>query len=196
MNLTFWASRTLDVLEVDCRSRKKPMLMKGLAGQAGRGRTFTLISMKLWMHAHICLCLSCRLPAPVVTKKTLEVVIPEHAVPSLMMRSGSKLNQISEVILYVYYFSFASWELKHMSWPMYCWKQMSGATVTLVEDRPEQPKRVIKISGSPEQAERAQSLLEGFILSSKSLLKFLFSQFTRFPIFWFYYFHLRFNSEL
>ncbi|XXG77528.1 hypothetical protein AAC387_Pa08g1666 [Persea americana] len=81
-----------------------------------------------------------RLPTPIVTKKTLEVVIPEHAVPSLIMRSGSKLAQISE---------------------------MSGATVTFVEDRPEQPKRVIQISGGPEQAERAQSLLEGFILSTQ-----------------------------
>lgn len=81
-----------------------------------------------------------RPPVPIATKRTMEVVIPEHAVPSLIMRSGSKLAQISE---------------------------MSGATVTLVEDRPEQPKRVVQISGSPEQAERAQSLLQGFILSTQ-----------------------------
>ncbi|XP_058100519.1 RNA-binding KH domain-containing protein RCF3 isoform X2 [Magnolia sinica] len=77
---------------------------------------------------------------PVVTKKTLEVIIPEHAVPSLIMRSGSKLAQISE---------------------------MSGATVSLMEDRPELTEKVVQISGSPEQAERAQSLLQGFILSTQ-----------------------------
>ncbi|XP_077212521.1 RNA-binding KH domain-containing protein RCF3-like isoform X2 [Tasmannia lanceolata] len=79
-----------------------------------------------------------RLHVPLLTKKTLEIVIPEHAIPSLTMRSGNKLAQISE---------------------------MSGATVTLVEDKPELPERVIQISGIPEQAERAQSILQGFILS-------------------------------
>lgn len=33
----------------------------------------------------------------------------------------------------------------------------------------ESTEKVIQISGTPEQAERAQSLLQGFILSSKSL---------------------------
>lgn len=47
------------------------------------------------------------------------------------------------------------------------WEQLSGATVTLVEDKPEETEKVIRISGTPEQAERAQSLLQGFILSSK-----------------------------
>ncbi|KAJ8626166.1 hypothetical protein MRB53_019473 [Persea americana] len=81
-----------------------------------------------------------RITSVLVTKRTLEVVIPEQAVPSLIMRSGSKLAQISE---------------------------MSGAMVTLIENGPEQPKRVVKISGSPEQTERAQSLLQGFILSTQ-----------------------------
>ena len=48
-------------------------------------------------------------------------------------------------------------------------EQLSGANVTLVEDRPESTQKIIQISGTPEQAERAQSLLQGFILSSKSL---------------------------
>ncbi|XXG66859.1 hypothetical protein AAC387_Pa06g0342 [Persea americana] len=81
-----------------------------------------------------------RITSVLVTKRTLEVVIPEQAVPSLIMRSGSKLAQISE---------------------------MSGAMVILIENGPEQPKRVVKISGSPEQTERAQSLLQGFILSTQ-----------------------------
>ena len=46
---------------------------------------------------------------------------------------------------------------------------MSGANVKLIEDRPEVTDKIIQISGTPEQAERAQSLLQGFILSSKYL---------------------------
>ncbi|XP_043720334.1 RNA-binding KH domain-containing protein RCF3 isoform X1 [Telopea speciosissima] len=81
-----------------------------------------------------------RIAVPLVTRSTLEVVIPEHAIPKLIMRSGNKLAQISE---------------------------LSGASVSLVEDRPELTEKVIQISGTPEQAERAQSLLQGFILSTQ-----------------------------
>ncbi|PKU60107.1 KH domain-containing protein [Dendrobium catenatum] len=79
-----------------------------------------------------------RFSASLVTKSTLEVVIPDDAVSSLITKSGSKLAQISE---------------------------MSGATMTLLEDRPDSSDKVVQISGTPEQAERAQSLLQGFILS-------------------------------
>lgn len=44
---------------------------------------------------------------------------------------------------------------------------MSGASITVIEDRPEQSGKIVQISGSPDQAEKAQSLLMGFILSSK-----------------------------
>jgi poly(rC)-binding protein 2/3/4 len=47
---------------------------------------------------------------------------------------------------------------------------MSGASVTLAEDRPGAMEKVVRISGTPEQADKAQSLLQGFILSSESLL--------------------------
>ncbi|XP_078431439.1 RNA-binding KH domain-containing protein [Wolffia australiana] len=77
--------------------------------------------------------------APSPSQKTLEVSIPEQAVPSLIMRSGHKLAQIGE---------------------------MSGAKLSLIDARADQPGRVVQISGSPEQAERAQSLLQGFILST------------------------------
>lgn len=53
--------------------------------------------------------------------------------------------------------------------------QMSGATVCFVEDVPDRSEKVIRISGTPEQAERAQSLLQGFILSSKFLVLTVFS---------------------
>ncbi|PKA46593.1 KH domain-containing protein [Apostasia shenzhenica] len=81
-----------------------------------------------------------RFSTPLVTKSTLEVVIPENAVPSLISKSGCKLAQISE---------------------------MSGATVNLLDEQPDSSVKVVQISGTPEQAERAQSLLQGFILSSK-----------------------------
>ncbi|MQM01866.1 hypothetical protein Taro_034624, partial [Colocasia esculenta] len=80
---------------------------------------------------------------PPVAKKTLEVVIPGQAVPSLMMRSGNKLAQINE---------------------------MSRAKVSLIKDRPELTEKVVQICGSAKHAERAQSLLQGFILSSKFLV--------------------------
>ncbi|CAL0327489.1 unnamed protein product [Lupinus luteus] len=81
-----------------------------------------------------------RITMPLVTRSILEVVIPEYAVPKLIARSKSKLAQISE---------------------------LSGANVTLVEDRPDVTQKIIQLSGTPEQAERAQSLLQGFILSTQ-----------------------------
>lgn len=48
-------------------------------------------------------------------------------------------------------------------------KQLSGATVKLIENESEATDNIVRISGTPEQAERAQSLLQGFILSSKHL---------------------------
>lgn len=41
---------------------------------------------------------STRFAVPLVTRSTLEVVIPKSAVASLTMRAGSKLAQISEVL--------------------------------------------------------------------------------------------------
>ena len=38
-----------------------------------------------------------RIPVPLVTRSTLEVVIPEPAVPQLITKSKNKLAQISEV---------------------------------------------------------------------------------------------------
>ncbi|CAJ2667433.1 unnamed protein product [Trifolium pratense] len=75
-----------------------------------------------------------------VTRSILEVVIPEYAVPKLLAKSKSKLAQISE---------------------------LSGANVKLLEDQPDEKEKIIQISGAQEQAERAQSLLQGFILSTQ-----------------------------
>ncbi|KAL2556261.1 RNA-binding KH domain-containing protein [Forsythia ovata] len=84
-----------------------------------------------------------RISVPLVTRSTLEIVIPPNVASKLITKSRNKLTLISE---------------------------LSGANVKLVEDRPEVTEKIIQISGTPEQAERAQSLLQGFILSSKSLL--------------------------
>ncbi|XP_057507846.1 RNA-binding KH domain-containing protein RCF3 [Actinidia eriantha] len=81
-----------------------------------------------------------RIPIPIVTRSILEVVIPQYAVPKLITKSKNKLAQISE---------------------------LSGASVKLIEDTPEVAEKTIHISGTPEQAERAQSLLQGFILSTQ-----------------------------
>ncbi|XP_042037074.1 RNA-binding KH domain-containing protein RCF3-like isoform X1 [Salvia splendens] len=76
---------------------------------------------------------------PLVTRSILEVVLPPHAASELAKKSR-KLTLISE---------------------------LSGATMKLVDDGPEATEKVIQISGTPEQAERAQSLLQGFILSTE-----------------------------
>ncbi|XP_071721664.1 RNA-binding KH domain-containing protein RCF3-like [Rutidosis leptorrhynchoides] len=76
-----------------------------------------------------------RLTMPLVTRSILEVVIPSFAVAKL---SENKVAQISE---------------------------LSGADVTLMHDKQDSTRKTIQIAGSREQAERAQSLLQGFILS-------------------------------
>ena len=119
-----------------------------------------------------------RIPVTLVTRSTLEVVIPEPAVPKLITKSKNKLAQISEVSLLLQqvsedvFYLFLSVKFFHLTSTN--WVQLSGANVTLVEDRPDVKEKIIKISGTPEQAERAQSLLQGFILSSKSFCIFAF----------------------
>ncbi|KAJ4726682.1 KH domain-containing protein [Melia azedarach] len=63
-----------------------------------------------------------------------------YAVPKLMPKSKNLLARLSEI---------------------------SGATVSLVDDRAEAMQKIIQISGTPEQAERAQSVLQGLILSTQ-----------------------------
>lgn len=61
----------------------------------------SLIHMVLYQYPPwSCLCaFFCRIPVTLVTRSTLEVAIPEHAVPKLIMKSKNKLAQISEVSL-------------------------------------------------------------------------------------------------
>ncbi|XP_071709997.1 RNA-binding KH domain-containing protein RCF3-like [Rutidosis leptorrhynchoides] len=81
-----------------------------------------------------------RRPVQLVTRSILEVVIPDYAVPKLITKSRNMLAQIS---------------------------QLSGANVKLVDTSTEATEHIIQISGTQEQAERAQSLLQGFILSTQ-----------------------------
>lgn len=76
----------------------------------------------------------------VTTRTTVEVDIPERAIAPLIGNGGKSIDQIS---------------------------QMSGAKVHLLEGRPGS-NRYIEISGTPEQAESAQSLLQAFILNGQS----------------------------
>ncbi|KAL8538030.1 hypothetical protein ACS0TY_000115 [Phlomoides rotata] len=80
-----------------------------------------------------------RISVPLVTKSTLEVVIPPYAAAELAKKSR-KLILISE---------------------------LSGAAVKLIDGGPDSTEKIIQLSGTPEQAERAQSLLQGFILSTE-----------------------------
>ncbi|CAI9767729.1 unnamed protein product [Fraxinus pennsylvanica] len=81
-----------------------------------------------------------RISVPLVTRSTLEIVITPNVASKLVTKSRNKLTLISD---------------------------LSGANVKLMEDRPEVTDKIIQISGTPEQAERAQSLLQGFILSTE-----------------------------
>lgn len=76
-----------------------------------------------------------------VTKTTVEVVIPDHVVSSVIGNGGNKIVQI---------------------------RQMSGAKVNLLDVRPGASERTVEISGTPEQTHIAQSLLQAFILSGQS----------------------------
>ncbi|GER34298.1 RNA-binding KH domain-containing protein [Striga asiatica] len=70
-----------------------------------------------------------RISVPLVTRSTLEIVISPY-VASELAKKSRKLALISE---------------------------LSGANVKLIDDRPEATEKIIQISGSPEQAERAQT---------------------------------------
>ncbi|XP_075495670.1 RNA-binding KH domain-containing protein RCF3 [Primulina tabacum] len=80
-----------------------------------------------------------RITVPLVTRSTLEVVLPPHTAAKLVTKS-KKLAFISE---------------------------LSGASVRLIEDGADASEKIIQISGTPDQAEKAQSLLQGFILSTE-----------------------------
>ncbi|KAJ7551004.1 hypothetical protein O6H91_07G129300 [Diphasiastrum complanatum] len=76
-----------------------------------------------------------------VSGTTLEILIPSSAVGSVIGKGGSNISHIREI---------------------------SGAKVKLHDGKPGATERTIEISGTPEQTQAAQSLLEAFLLSDQS----------------------------
>ncbi|KAL5716079.1 hypothetical protein ACHQM5_017815 [Ranunculus cassubicifolius] len=77
-------------------------------------------------------------PEAIITNTTVEVVVPRDVVPSIYGEDGSSLKQI---------------------------RKISGAKITIGEPKPGANETGIVISGTPEQAHAAQSLLQAFVLS-------------------------------
>eukprot|EP00262_Sarcandra_glabra_P007535 TRINITY_DN20408_c0_g1_i1.p1 TRINITY_DN20408_c0_g1~~TRINITY_DN20408_c0_g1_i1.p1 ORF type:complete len:661 (+),score=100.99 TRINITY_DN20408_c0_g1_i1:135-2117(+) len=77
----------------------------------------------------------------IVTNTTLEIVVPERVIGFVYGENGSNLSRI---------------------------RQISGAKVTVHDPRPGVSDGLVFISGTPDQAQAAQSLLQAFILSGRS----------------------------
>ncbi|XP_061358348.1 KH domain-containing protein HEN4-like [Gastrolobium bilobum] len=77
----------------------------------------------------------------VVTNTTVEIVVPDDVIGSVYGENGSNLARL---------------------------RQISGATVIVHEPRPGTSDRTIVISGTPDETQAAQSLLQAFILSGSS----------------------------
>lgn len=82
-----------------------------------------------------------RLTGALVTKTTMEVVIPAHAITAIIGDGGSKIVRI---------------------------RQISGAKVDLLDVRSGASEGVVKISGTPEQTQAAQNLLQELILKGRT----------------------------
>lgn len=81
-----------------------------------------------------------RTTGALVTKTTVEVVLPSRIV-GLIFADGSTISQI---------------------------RQISGAQVNFLDVRPGAAEAVVEISGTPEQTQSAQSLLQAFILRGQT----------------------------
>ncbi|KAK9096846.1 hypothetical protein Sjap_022343 [Stephania japonica] len=79
--------------------------------------------------------------AAIVTNTTVEIVVPEDLIGSVYGETGSNLNRL---------------------------RQISGAQVVMHDPRPGTRESVVIISGTPDQTQAAQSLLQAFILSGQS----------------------------
>ncbi|OUZ99752.1 K Homology domain [Macleaya cordata] len=77
----------------------------------------------------------------VVTNTTVEIVVPAHVLGSIYGENGSNLSRL---------------------------RQISGAKVTVNDPRPGTDEGMVIISGTPDQTQAAQSLLQAFIISGRS----------------------------
>ncbi|KAH7441141.1 hypothetical protein KP509_03G027000 [Ceratopteris richardii] len=82
-----------------------------------------------------------RLTGALVTRTTIEVVIPAHAISAIIGDGGSRIVRI---------------------------RQISSAKVDLLDVRSGASEGVVKISGTPEQTESAKKLLQELILTGTS----------------------------
>ncbi|OMO57491.1 hypothetical protein COLO4_35360 [Corchorus olitorius] len=74
----------------------------------------------------------------IITSTTVEVVVPRSLVPIIYGEDGACLKQI---------------------------RQISDAKITITEPKPAATETVIRISGTPEQTNAAQSLIQAFVMS-------------------------------
>lgn len=77
----------------------------------------------------------------IVTNTTVEILVPEQVLGSVYGDNGNNLNRL---------------------------RQISGAKVVMHEPRPGTSDAIVIISGTPDQTQAAQSLLQAFILSGQS----------------------------
>jgi poly(rC)-binding protein 2/3/4 len=77
----------------------------------------------------------------IVTNTTIEIVVPEDTLYLVYGENGSNLARL---------------------------RQISGAKVVIHEPRPGTSDRTIVLSGSPDETQAAQSLLQAFILNGSS----------------------------
>ncbi|XP_059647985.1 KH domain-containing protein HEN4 [Cornus florida] len=77
----------------------------------------------------------------IVTNTTVEIVVPENVIGSVYGENGSNLARL---------------------------RQISGAKVTVHEPHPGTSERIVVISGTPDETQAAQSLLQAFILTGPS----------------------------
>lgn len=102
-----------------------------------------------------------------MTKTTVEVVLPSRIV-GLIFADGSTISQIRQVcngplllsamvLLESVFYEGGLLAL-----------QISGAQVNFLDVRPGAAEAVVEISGTPEQTQSAQSLLQAFILRGQT----------------------------
>ncbi|KAF9610464.1 hypothetical protein IFM89_022428 [Coptis chinensis] len=77
----------------------------------------------------------------IVTNTTVEILVPEQVLGSVYGENGTNLNRL---------------------------RQISGAKVSIHDPRPGTSETIVVISGTPDQTQAAQSLLQAFILSGQS----------------------------
>lgn len=113
-----------------------------------------------------------------ITSQTVEVVVPEHAIGSIVGDSGRNLQQICKVSLrlvvcFAFQISIYASCMNTGLQIIFLFRnsagvsQISGARVKVNGLTPGALERIVEISGTPDQTHAAQSLLQAFILSGQ-----------------------------